>query len=616
MSAVTMLATSTGITPVVAATSVSEKPDAVLAAQSVAVSPAVLLASAVQQWQKGDRAAALNLLRQGHAQHPADVAIAANLTRAELGVGLFEPARRRAAALAMSPALAGLPQEIHQTMLTMARPPALAGSFYAAQPQELAEQVSAMLAQGRMGLRAAAAAGLPKQAPKVLVLPHAGHRYSGAMAARGYALLQPYLAQIQRLVILGPAHRVALRGAALPGCGSFETPLGRLEVDTLAADALADLPFVSTSAQAHAQEHCLEVHLPFVQRLWQQAQPLTAPRILPVLIGGLAPEQTAQLIERLWGGPETLILISTDLSHFHRYDEAQQIDQATCASILAMQTSIQPQQACGAAPLNGLLHLAARRGMSIHPLGACNSGDTAANNPQGRERVVGYASFALFEPPSAASADELPAATGDYLLRLARHSLHQATGAAAAPAPDPAAPMALQQPGAAFVTLTQPSLQRGGQVQRQLRGCIGSLQARRSLYDDVQANAAAAALHDPRFAPVSAAEAPGLAVEVSVLGPARPLHVANESHALWQLRPGVDGVILQCEHAGRVFRSTFLPQVWEQLPDPRQFLAHLKRKAGMPADFWSPAMQLQVYQVQAFHEPQPQPQAQVTEGGA
>jgi AmmeMemoRadiSam system protein A len=150
-----------------------------------------------------------------------------------------------------------------------------------------------------------------------------------------------------------------------------------------------------------------------------------------------------------------------------------------------------------------------------------------------------------------------------------------------------------QNLGASFVTLTQ---------QGQLRGCIGSLQAHRPLAQDVQANALAAALQDPRFPPVTAQELPSLQVELSVLTAPEPLQHANESHALWQLRPGLDGLIFEASHQGQSYHSTYLPQVWEQIPEPRAFLAHLKVKAGLPFDFWSPDVKLSRYEVQKFHE--------------
>lgn len=179
---------------------------------------------------------------------------------------------------------------------------------------------------------------------------------------------------------------------------------------------------------------------------------------------------------------------------------------------------------------------------------------------------------------------------GARLVRLARAALNASVGA---PSVGIESDADLQMPGATFVTLTQAG---------QLRGCIGSLQPHRPLAEDVRANAVAAALHDPRFEPVTAREAPTLRVEVSVLTPARPLSHTDQAHALRQLQPGVDGVVLECVYRGRKHRSTFLPQVWEQLPDVVSFMAHLKAKAGLAQDFWSPEVKLSVYRVQKFLE--------------
>ncbi|MBP8148644.1 MAG: AmmeMemoRadiSam system protein B [Limnohabitans sp.] len=548
-------------------------------------------------WQGGQREQALALLQQAHAQAPDDAGIEANLARVELGLGHVEAARHRAARLALKqPDGQALEQALVQAYLAMARPAALAGRFYPGDAAQLARDVDAALLQAEQAHQAAgsvaqdathAPSWAAGAAPKVLVLPHAGHVYSGGMAARGYALLRTHVARIRKIVMLGPTHRMAVPGVALPGVGSFATPLGAVEVDSLAAHAVADMPCVLSVPQAHAQEHCLEVHLPFIQRLWAGQE---MPRVLPLLVGAVSPQEVALLLDRLWGGDDTLIIISTDLSHFHTYEQARHMDLATCAQVLSMSGDVNHQQACGATPLNAALLQARTRALQVRQLGYCNSGDTAGNTPEGRQRVVGYASFALYEPPTPSDAAGLDAQAGARLLQLARHSLHQATAAAPVPAP---AVQDLSTMGASFVTLTQSG---------QLRGCIGSLQAHRPLHEDVLANAQAAALKDPRFAPVTAQEAPHLAVEVSVLTKPEPLHFANESHALWQLQPHVHGVIFSCEHEGRAYRSTFLPQVWAQLPDPRKFMAQLKRKAGLPYDHWSASVHLSVYRVQKFSE--------------
>jgi AmmeMemoRadiSam system protein B/AmmeMemoRadiSam system protein A len=414
----------------------------------------------------------------------------------------------------------------------------------------------------------------PTSAPgllKALIVPHAGYVYSGGTAGKGYALLAPIAERIRRVVLLGPCHRVAVNGLAAPTVQAFATPLGSIPLDRAALDSLRDLPQVIASDAAHAQEHSLEVQLPFLQTVLHDFM------LVPLAVGHTGAREVAEVIARLWGGPETLILISSDLSHFHTHAEAQRIDGDTAESILALRQLTSFEQACGALPINGLLAVAAARGLKIERVAQCNSGDTAGD----KSRVVGYASFALYEPAAVAADDPGPA-----LLARARNAIAAQLGQALQPEPDHPA---LAQPGATFVTLTQNGA---------LRGCIGSLQAHRALEQDVRANALAAACRDPRFTPLTAEELPRTRVEVSLLTAPVPMDFRDEADALRQLRPNVDGVIFS---AGN-HRSTFLPQVWEQLPDARQFMAHLKQKAGLPADYWSPEVQLQRYEVRKWKE--------------
>jgi MEMO1 family protein len=472
------------------------------------------------------------------------------------------------------------------------RPPALANSFYAGDPLTLMRDVDAQLGEAE----ALVAAQLPTQSacPKILVAPHAGHMYSGLAASVGYARIAPHIARIKRIVMLCPAHREYFVGVALPEALAFATPLGTMAVDALGVAALtasADLPFVIPYAKAHEHEHALEVHLPFLQRLWKDLPVDAQPTILPLVVGDVPASQVAALLDRLWGNDQILILISTDLSHFQTYASAQATDSATCEKIRALQTNITHAEACGATPLNAALMHAQTRHLHIEQLAYCNSGDTAGNTPEGRERVVGYASFALYESPTTLVGYGLEANQGADLVMLARAALHHAVGAPAMPTPMQA-PW-LDAAGACFVTLSK----NGG-----LRGCIGSLLAHRSLKDDIIHNAQAAALHDHRFTPVTADEALGLGIEVSVLTAPVALSFANEAHALWQLQPHRDGVIFTAEVNGQLHRSTFLPQVWAQMEGVQQFMAQLKMKAGLPADFWSDAVQLQTYRVQEFHE--------------
>ena len=450
---------------------------------------------------------------------------------------------------------------------TAIRPPAVAGMFYPADRSSLQDDLATCLAAPAPTVESTGQL-------KALIVPHAGYVYSGGTAGHAYVLLRPLAGRIRRVILLGPCHRVSVRGLAAPTVQAFATPLGSIALDRAAIDALADLPQVVASDAAHAQEHSLEVQLPFLQTVLGKFE------LVPLAVGDASAADVAEVLERLWGGAETLIVISSDLSHFHTYGEAQRIDRQTAEQILALDQLTSFNQACGALPINGLLAVARRRGLRIERLAQCNSGDTAGD----KWRVVGYASFALYEP--GADAIDL----GSALLVRARNAI---AAQLRQPQRPEAAHPALALPGATFVTLTQNGA---------LRGCIGSLEARRPLDQDVRANAVAAAFRDPRFAPLTLAELPRTRVEVSLLTAPVPLNFSSEADALRQLRPHVDGVVLIAGPDSRLGRGTFLPQVWEQLPEPRQFLAHLKQKAGLPADWWSDEVQLQRYEVQKWKE--------------
>lgn len=259
------------------------------------------------------------------------------------------------------------------------RPPAVAGMFYPADPGQLAAEIAAMLAAGPCAL---------DDEPKALIVPHAGYIYSGPVAAGAYNLIAAMKARIRRVVLLGPTHRVAVRGLGLPTCDAFATPLGLIPLDKEAAAQLSHLPQVVPHDACHAQEHSLEVQLPFLQTVLENFS------LIPLAVGMASPEQVAQVLDCLWGGPETLILISSDLSHFHPYQAAKDMDQHSARRILTLDGPLNHDQACGATPVNGLLLCARQRGMSVRMLDLRNSGDTAGS----RAQVVGYGSFAFFAP--------------------------------------------------------------------------------------------------------------------------------------------------------------------------------------------------------------------------
>ncbi|MFZ2123691.1 MAG: AmmeMemoRadiSam system protein B [Rhodoferax sp.] len=260
------------------------------------------------------------------------------------------------------------------------RPPAVAGAFYPGRSQTLSHDVLAMLAAAK-----ADAVGTAATPPKALIVPHAGYIYSGATAAQAYAQLASVRQKIRRVVLLGPVHRVPVRGLALPGADYFATPLGEIEIDQVAVAAIRALPQVVVSPAAHAQEHSLEVQLPFLQLALDDF------KLVPLAVGDATPAEVAQVLDVLWGGDETLIVISSDLSHFLPYATAQTVDSETVQDILQLEPTLNHQQACGATPVNGLLLAARRHQLQAHLLGLCNSGDTAGD----KGRVVGYAALAF-----------------------------------------------------------------------------------------------------------------------------------------------------------------------------------------------------------------------------
>lgn len=259
------------------------------------------------------------------------------------------------------------------------RPPAVAGLFYPSGQDELSAEVASLLA--------AVPVEADARPPKALIVPHAGYVYSGPVAASAYARLAPLAGRIRRVVLLGPVHRVPVRGLALPASTAFSTPLGDIPLDTAGMASLQALPQVSVSDTVHAEEHSLEVHLPFLQAVLGDFS------LLPLAVGDATQVEVAEVLDRVWGGAETLIVISSDLSHYLSYDAARRIDGETVRHILELRADLDHGEACGATPVNGLLAYAAGRGLTAELLDLRNSGDTSGD----RTRVVGYAAIAFYE---------------------------------------------------------------------------------------------------------------------------------------------------------------------------------------------------------------------------
>jgi MEMO1 family protein len=448
------------------------------------------------------------------------------------------------------------------------RTPAVAGMFYPAEPSVLADDVQRLLHEARPSPQPT----LPQRTlPKAIIAPHAGYIYSGPIAATAYARLAAGRDTIRRVVLIGPSHRVPFRGLAVSSAETFQTPLGAVPVDQAAREALLRVPGIVTLDAAHADEHSLEVHLPFLQSVLDHFT------LVPLVAGDASAELVASALETVWGGRETVVVVSSDLSHYLDYAAAKTIDARTCTAIEGLDpAAIGYDQACGQVPIKGLLTVARRQGLTVETVDLRNSGDTAGP----RHQVVGYGAWAFTETAVDKAADtegmdEMAALQRHKatLLGIARSAI---AGRCRGEQPTLPADVAeeLRRPGACFVTLRR----QGG-----LRGCIGSPEAWRPLAVDVTENAAKAAFEDPRFPPLAEQELADLDICVSVLTAPRPVTFCDESDLLRQLRPRIDGLIIEAW----ANRALFLPAVWEVLAEPAAFLGELKRKAGLPVDYWS-----------------------------
>jgi hypothetical protein len=433
------------------------------------------------------------------------------------------------------------------------REPAVAGLFYPADP---------------LALRAAVADHVddapdphPDAEPRALIAPHAGYRYSGATAGVAYRAVAARRDRVERVVLVGPAHRVAVGGAGVgvSTARAWRTPLGDVPVDVDACRRLVADGLAVEADRAHAPEHSVEVHLPFVLEV---VGPVP---VVPLVVGRGRATAVAAALRGAWDGDATLVVVSSDLSHYLPEDEARVRDQRTRWSIVEDRPGdIGPYDACGFAAVTGLMLAARQRGLAPRTLAVTTSAAVSGD----ATRVVGYGSFS-FEPSR-----PLAPADGAWLVARARAAIaHELATGELDPLGDAGVPEQLRRPGASFVTLEH----RGS-----LAGCIGTLEAARPLWVDVARNARGAALADPRFAPLDRADLDDVAVKVSVLSPLEPLPVASHDDLVAAVAPGVDGVLVESgDH-----RGTFLPVVWAKVPEPERFVAALVAKAGLPAGEW------------------------------
>jgi len=455
-------------------------------------------------------------------------------------------------------------------MLT-ARPPAVAGSFYSDDARSLRAEIDGWLDSDVS----------TKAQPKAIIVPHAGYCYSGKVAAIAYGRLLPYRETIRRVVMFGPAHRVPITGLATTSADVFSTPLGDVQIDDSARRIALTLRQVSVDDDAHAEEHCLEVQLPFLQRVLPHFQ------LLPFVIGRATPDEVAEVMSQQWGGPETLIVVSSDLSHYLDDESARQTDAESARIIESLNSdALTGRRACGHLAIRGLLTVAAARGLDVKTIALTNSGERSGD----RSRVVGYGAFVVVQPDSIPGFAPLTDGERQELLRVAAVAI-QVAGDSQRSELDidlSTFPPSLTQRQAAFVTVY---------LDGRLQGCRGSITTTEPLVVNVARSARSAAFFDERFSPVRANDISRLEVHLSLLNDPAPIACDSEAELCRALRPGVDGLILR--EGSRV--GLFLPSVWNKLPDPAAFVRHLKEKAGLPGDYWSDELKCERFTVEQCH---------------
>jgi AmmeMemoRadiSam system protein B/AmmeMemoRadiSam system protein A len=428
------------------------------------------------------------------------------------------------------------------------RSPAVAGTFYPGDPEVLLRTVYGAVAN-------AVADYVPA---KAIVAPHAGYRYSGAIAGTAYRSVAHLKDQVTRVVLVGPSHYMRFPGIAVPSATGLLTPLGTIGVHRAALASVLALPEVCLFDAPFDREHSLEVELPFIQALFPRAG------VVPLLVGEASAAAVERVLEELWGGAETLIVISSDLSHYHGYDTACALDLGTSQAIEVLAADkIDGDHACGYRALAGLLWRAAKLDLRATTRDLRNSGDTSG----ARARVVGYGAYTFVDALQSALSEE----HRRQLIEAAHATLRTIEGREPPPKVAPATlALPLRALRRTFVSI---------EVDGRLRGCVGSLAAVNPLISDVVDNTFKAAMEDPRVPPTSPEERARAKVSISILSHMRPVPFASEGELLDAVRPEIDGLVIRDGDR----RALFLPKVWESVQGPRDFLDRLKHKAGLPA---------------------------------
>ncbi|MCX6695393.1 MAG: AmmeMemoRadiSam system protein B [Candidatus Altiarchaeota archaeon] len=438
----------------------------------------------------------------------------------------------------------------------------IAGSWYPKDKSELEAMLDGFLSNAEVN---------PVSSLHALIVPHAGYVYSGPVAAYGYKLLEGK--QYDTVVILGPDHHVGFNGAWIPKVTHFETPLGLVEVSPKAGE-LRKKSIFTDIPDSEDKEHSVEIQLPFLQKTLKPGF-----KIVPIVVGNVDGKELADALKPLLDD-RTLVIVSSDLSHYHSYNEANGLD-AKCTKN-APEVNIEGMsgcEACGITPIKTLLYIAREYNWTGQLLDYRNSGDTAGD----KSSVVGYMSVAYFEGVSDVEQE--------FLLKLARRTLNEyyANGSMSQAVYESELTPRLKKTQGCFVTLNKNG---------NLRGCIGHILPQKTLYECIIENALNAALYDSRFKPVEKNELSEIEIDVSVLTVPKKLEYSGTQDLLDKLTPMQDGVVLKYGWGG----ATYLPQVWEQLPDKNEFLSSLCVKSGNQADCYTKNPEISLYQAQVFKE--------------
>jgi hypothetical protein len=449
------------------------------------------------------------------------------------------------------------------------RVPAVAGTFYPSGGKELRALVRACL-------KTADGIGVDGKI-RGLVAPHAGYVYSGIVAAAVYKQID---ADIKTVIIIAPSHYVAFQGASIPEVSAYRTPLGDISLARIVS-GLRKEPGFTFVADAHIAEHSLEVQLPFLQEVLGEFD------LVPIVVGNIDPKMLAHAILP-YIKEDTLVVASSDLSHYYSYDKAIEKDSICTMAIPSLDFDrMDACEACGKIPVLCLMHIAQANGWSGALIDYKNSGDTGGP----KNRVVGYAGIAFTGGLKMSdNKRDIPAAQRKFLLELARSTITAEIKNRELPQYSKKIPPGLAEERGTFVTL---------HIENRLRGCIGSILPVEPVYESVRKNALNSAFRDPRFSPLTANELDKVHIEISVLTRPKRLSFTDGEDLKRRLKPNMHGVILS--HHGN--SSTFLPQVWEQLPDKEEFLEHLCLKGRMDKSCWkNPETKVEVYEAEVFSE--------------